>query len=48
MRPPYVGLFSSANDAIDGSISELILYERNLDAGERTQLEAYFSSRYGL
>lgn len=38
----------AVNSFLDGDIAEFILFPRKLSAGEKTQMKAYFASRYAL
>jgi hypothetical protein len=45
----YVGSFGSeALPRWDGNIAEILVYNRTLSAGERTEVEAYLSTKWGL
>lgn len=44
----YVGDDSSSGDQLQGNIAELIVYDRNLTADERRDIENYLATKWGL
>jgi hypothetical protein len=44
----YVGNDSSGGDELQGNIAEIIVYDRDLTADERHDVEAYLASKWGL